>query len=239
MTTSVLNVTYTDSAGNSVNLFLNVGPVSGDSGNPILAVSGTYNGNSIQYPVPANNPLLPSGLTNEFYATPANMPTGLRSGFAFLVNSNANTTGVAVLAGYNVINPTVHGWVSDNFFPNGAGNSSGAAYITVKQVPGTVYLVKSAIYGAGATNAYQCTASSVASALQQYLDQGITQLVICNGEPTPNPGNTSPYPPFSDPAIGDAKVFAACVSVNGTDQYYACAEGQTIDFSIAPITNLN
>lgn len=234
MTTTV-KVSYTDDFGNVANLILTLGPVAGDSGNPVLNIAGTFNGNSITYPT--NDPRVPYGLTGEFYANPSAMPRNVRQGFAFLVNSNPNS--VAVLYGDNPFGPRAYPlWVAQVFPQIAANMQSSEVTLTVTPITSNTYIVKSAIYGAAQTNAYQCTAGSVASELQNYLNKGITQLVICNGLPTPNPAVHSPYPPFPDAAPSLGKVFAAWVNVNGIDQYYACTEGQTIDFSIAPKNNL-
>ena len=98
------------------------------------------------------------------------------------------------------------------------------------------YVVKSAIYGA-TSSSYDSSAADVSSVLQEHLDNGHLQLCICNGQPSPNPG-VGPYPPFPDPAPGSGKGFGAIVTVNGVDQYFACAEGGTIDFSQTPQDNV-
>jgi hypothetical protein len=96
----------------------------------------------------------------------------------------------------------------------------------------TTYVVKSAIYGA-TSSTYQSSAADVSALLQGHLDNGHVQLCISNGMPSPNPG-VGPYPPFPDPAVGDGKGFGAIVAVNGVDQFFACGEGGTIDFSVQP-----
>lgn len=94
------------------------------------------------------------------------------------------------------------------------------------------YVVKFAVYG-GTAPSYESSAADVSAQLQQLLNDGAVQLCICNGFPSPNPG-VGPYPVFEDPAPGYDKGFAAIVTVNGVDRYFACAEGGTIDFSVQP-----
>lgn len=73
--------------------------------------------------------------------------------------------------------------------------------------------VKHAVFGA------QANAFNVTSKLQALLEQG-------NGVATINDSN------FGDPAVGSPKHFGAVVSRDGSDFYFACNEGQAIDFKV-------
>jgi hypothetical protein len=101
------------------------------------------------------------------------------------------------------------------------------------------YLVKSAVYGGTDVDTpNKSKAKDVSNELQMHLNAGHVKLCISNGLPSPNP-KVLPYPPFNDPAKGLGKAFAAIVSINKTDHYFACNEGQTIDFSIFSDTSDN
>lgn len=89
------------------------------------------------------------------------------------------------------------------------------------------FAVKFAVYGAlkgGNENSTQ--AIGVAGQLQKALDanDGIVKI------------DNSTF--GTDPSKGNKKHFGALVTVSGTDHYFACEEGQTIDFyhTIAPTT---
>jgi hypothetical protein len=83
----------------------------------------------------------------------------------------------------------------------------------------SVFTVKFAVYGAlasGNENASQ--AISVVSQLQKALDSKDGIVAITNDT-------------FgTDPSKGNKKHFGALVAVGDTDHYYACEEGQTVDF---------
>ena len=101
------------------------------------------------------------------------------------------------------------------------------------------YLVKSAVYGGTDVDSpNKSKAKDVSNELQKHLNAGHVKLCISNGLPSPNP-KVLPYPPFNDPAKGLGKAFAAIVSINKNDHYFACNEGQTIDFSIFSDTSDN
>jgi hypothetical protein len=100
------------------------------------------------------------------------------------------------------------------------------------------YLVKFAVYGGASTTApitgpYQVFSADVRQELQKYLEAGNVRLCMSNNPKSPNPG-VGPYPPFPDTAPGFLKGFGAVVTVNGVDQYFACSDGETIDFSVQP-----
>ena len=79
--------------------------------------------------------------------------------------------------------------------------------------------VKCAVYGALANgNENQSQAVDVSQALQAAIDanDGIVQI-----------NNTNMG---GDPSAGNQKHFAAVVTLDDSDQYYACEENQTIDF---------
>jgi hypothetical protein len=88
-------------------------------------------------------------------------------------------------------------------------------------------VVTYAVYGALAGgNENQSQAISVANALQAAINAS-TGIVAIN---TTNLGGCDPSP-------GNQKHFAGCVVVGGVPQYYACQEGQTIDFYHVGTTN--
>lgn len=79
--------------------------------------------------------------------------------------------------------------------------------------------VKYAVYGALAGgNENNSQAVDVAIALQAAIDasQGIVTI-----------DNTTMG---GDPSHGNQKHFGACVALDGQDRFFACQEGQTIDF---------
>jgi hypothetical protein len=79
--------------------------------------------------------------------------------------------------------------------------------------------VKFAVYGAlqgGNENLSQ--AIDVSSALQNQIDANQGIVTIDNN----NMGH--------DPSVGNQKHFGAIVTLDNTDMYFACVEGQTIDF---------
>ncbi len=83
----------------------------------------------------------------------------------------------------------------------------------------TTFTVKFAVYGAlngGDENKTQ--AIDVSGSLQK-------KLVANNGIVTIDNATFG-----TDPSKGNKKHFGALVTVNGTDQYFACEENQTIDF---------
>lgn len=91
----------------------------------------------------------------------------------------------------------------------------------------STFTVKFAAYGAlKGGNENQTQAIGVEAALQSALNtqDGIVTI-----------NNTTMK---TDPAKGTGKHFGALVTVNGVDQYFACQEGQTIDFAhhLAPTT---
>jgi len=80
-------------------------------------------------------------------------------------------------------------------------------------------IVKFAVYGALAGgNENRSQAADVRTALQTAIDgnQGIVLI-----------GNASLG---GDPSPGNQKHFGAIVSLDSVDRYFACQEGQTIDF---------
>jgi hypothetical protein len=80
-------------------------------------------------------------------------------------------------------------------------------------------VVKFAIYGAlpgGASN--NAEAFDVTQKLQALINAN-GGIVACNNNH------------FGDPAFGNDKHFGALVTRNGSDFYFACDEGQTIDFN--------
>lgn len=86
----------------------------------------------------------------------------------------------------------------------------------------SIYNVKFAVYGALKDgNQIQAQAIKVTSELQDLLDQSDRQGVILIGNDTLG----------QDPSKGNGKHFAAIVSLNGVDHYFACGENQTIDFN--------
>lgn len=89
------------------------------------------------------------------------------------------------------------------------------------------FTVNFAVYGAlNGGNENQTQAVDVSSQLQKALDTNDGIVTI---------NNTTLGP---DPSKGNKKHFGANVTVNGSAHYFACEEGQTIDFyhSIAPTT---
>ncbi|MNJ92117.1 hypothetical protein D3C87_97750 [compost metagenome] len=81
------------------------------------------------------------------------------------------------------------------------------------------FTVKFAAYGAlKGGNENQTQAINVASQLQKALDKNDGIVKISNETLG------------SDPSSGTTKHFGALVNVNGVDQFFACQEGQTIDF---------
>ncbi|ASS48853.1 MAG: hypothetical protein A3D31_06065 [Candidatus Fluviicola riflensis] len=87
------------------------------------------------------------------------------------------------------------------------------------------FAVKFATYGAlSGGNENQTQAVNVAVQLQKALDANDGIVNISNATLGP------------DPSKGNKKHFGALVTVNGADHYFACEEGQTIDFyhSIPP-----
>ncbi len=80
------------------------------------------------------------------------------------------------------------------------------------------YTVKTAVYGAlTGGNSNTAVAFDVTAEVQGALTNG--SVVNCN--------NTV----FGDPSYGNTKHFAAVVTRNGKDHYFACQENQTIDFA--------
>jgi hypothetical protein len=80
-------------------------------------------------------------------------------------------------------------------------------------------IVKFAVYGALAGgNENQSQAIDVTKALQTAIDnnQGIVRIDSTNMG--------------KDPSVGNGKHFAAIVAQDGENHYFACDEGQTIDF---------
>jgi len=91
-------------------------------------------------------------------------------------------------------------------------------------------VVKNAIYGAlPGGNSNDARAFNVTAQLQELLNSG-TGVVACN--------NAN----FGDPAPGFTKHFGALVERDGTALYFACNEGQTIDFThgggVAPLQTM-
>lgn len=84
----------------------------------------------------------------------------------------------------------------------------------------STFTVKFAVYGALKDgNENQTQAISVAAPLQSALTKNDGIVSISNST-------------FgTDPSKGTKKHFGALVTVNGVDQYFACQEGQTIDFA--------
>jgi hypothetical protein len=79
--------------------------------------------------------------------------------------------------------------------------------------------VQYAVYGALADgNENNSQAADVSAALQASID-GSQGIVTINND---NLGG--------DPSPGYQKHFGACVALDGTPRYFACQEGQTIDF---------
>jgi hypothetical protein len=79
--------------------------------------------------------------------------------------------------------------------------------------------VKFAVYGAlpgGSSN--EAVANDVTSVVQWMLNRSGGPVLCSNAS-------------FGDPAVGNEKHFAAVVNRGGVDHYFACQEGQTIDFS--------
>jgi hypothetical protein len=92
------------------------------------------------------------------------------------------------------------------------------------------YVVRFAIWGASnPTSLNQSAVLDVTSTLQTILNTGTTIITPSNGVAAPDQIFTP------DPAVGAAKAFGALIAVNGVDQYYACAENDTIDISILPL----
>ena len=80
-------------------------------------------------------------------------------------------------------------------------------------------IVKSAVYGAlPGGNAAAAQAFNVTSSLQTLINDNAGVVAI---------DNTS----FGDPSSGNTKHFGAIVDRNGQDFFFACQEGQTIDFN--------
>lgn len=89
------------------------------------------------------------------------------------------------------------------------------------------FTVQFAVYGAlNGGNENKTQAVSVNTQLQKALEDNDGIVTINNATLGP------------DPSKGNKKHFGALVTVNGLDHYFACEEGQTIDFyhSIAPTT---
>jgi hypothetical protein len=86
----------------------------------------------------------------------------------------------------------------------------------------TQFIVRHAIYGALAGgNEEDDRAADVSGALAEQLAQGSGVVAINN--------NTL----GGDPSPGNSKHFGAVVNVNGGDHYFACQEGQSIDFNFS------
>ena len=89
--------------------------------------------------------------------------------------------------------------------------------------------VRYAVYGALAGgNPDASQAVDVTGSLQDHINRRQGVVTINNQ----NMGG--------DPSVGNVKHFGACVLVNGQPKFFACQEGQTIDFnhSKAPDTQL-
>ena len=84
------------------------------------------------------------------------------------------------------------------------------------------YTVKSAVYGAFSSNPQPSQVANVTAALQAALDRSADGKVVVN--------NSSMG---GDPSVGIDKHFGAVLNTGVGEQYYACGEGQTIDFSHA------
>lgn len=79
--------------------------------------------------------------------------------------------------------------------------------------------VQTAVYGAlNGGNENKSQAVDVSNALQAAIDQNDGIVTINNA----NMGG--------DPSKGNGKHFAAIVALDGVNHYFACKEGQTIDF---------
>ncbi|WP_343604918.1 hypothetical protein [Fluviicola sp.] len=90
------------------------------------------------------------------------------------------------------------------------------------------FTVKFAVYGAlNGGNENQTQAIDVSKSLQMALDSSDGIVTI----------NNKTF--GTDPSKGNSKHFGAQVTVNGADHFFACLEGQTIDFyhSIPPTSN--
>jgi hypothetical protein len=94
-----------------------------------------------------------------------------------------------------------------------------AAGTPTRTVPSNLH-VEFAVYGAlRGGNPLDAVAFDATNTLQAFFDDGDTEPVIFSGL-------------FgSDVASGDVKHFAAAVTRDGTTYYYACEEGQYIDFA--------
>ncbi|MCE1180912.1 MAG: hypothetical protein LWW81_01180 [Rhodocyclales bacterium] len=83
----------------------------------------------------------------------------------------------------------------------------------------SVLTVKFAVYGGlagGNENSSQAIDATAVLQNQIDLNQGIVTI-----------DNSSMG---TDPSVGNQKYFGAIVSLNNVDRYFACQEGQTIDF---------
>jgi hypothetical protein len=86
-------------------------------------------------------------------------------------------------------------------------------------------VVQFAVYGAldgGDSN--KALAADVKARLQQLIETDGGVVPINNAS-------------FSDPDYGNVKHFGACVVRDGVPHYFACQEGQTINFNVAGGTN--
>jgi len=86
-------------------------------------------------------------------------------------------------------------------------------------------VVKFAVYGAlaGGVESY-AQAFDVTARLQAIVNENGDGVACTNAS-------------FGDPSEGNTKHFAAVVNRGGTDFYFACQEGQTIDFATAWVEN--
>ena len=83
----------------------------------------------------------------------------------------------------------------------------------------TVLTVKFAVYGAlNGGNENQSQVVNVQEVLQAAIDQNQGIVTISNATMG------------GDPSFGNGKHFGAVVTLDSVDRYFACAEGQTIDF---------
>lgn len=79
--------------------------------------------------------------------------------------------------------------------------------------------VKYAVYGAlGGANENYSQAVDVTTALQTAIDASQGIVTIDNDTMG------------GDPSVDNLKHFGACVALGGQDRFFACNEGQTIDF---------
>lgn len=85
----------------------------------------------------------------------------------------------------------------------------------------SILTVKFAVYGALANgNENESQAVDVSDALQTAIDASTNNGIV-------EINNTNMG---GDPSVGNQKHFAAIVSLDGSDRYFACEENQTIDF---------